>query len=296
MTTQGQAAPKRTVILGGGGVVGVAWQTGLLTGLRDAGVDLASASAVMGTSAGSLVGALLATGRDVSDALAMLAGAAAKVDFSVTGAGAESEFVKASRQVAAAADPRKALQAIGSAALAADTPIGEDDYLGLFDSFAGTAWPAGFQCTAVNTASGKLVVWDQDSGAALQRAVAASCVVPMLFPAVTVHGARYMDGGIRSHLNATAAPPSDIAVVVSCLPLGLPGDEAGNDVPGSTIASNAELARLRETTQVVAIDPDFSDLDSPVNMLDPQIAGQALQIGMQQGAREAASIQAVWRG
>lgn len=294
MNSQLQAAPRRTVILGGGGVVGVAWQSGLLAGLRDAGVELASASAVMGTSAGALVGALLATGRDVSDALAMLAGIGQKVDFSVMAAGAE-EFMNASHQVGVAADPRKALQAIGSAVLAADTPIGEDDYLGLFDSFAGTAWPAGFQCAAVDTVSGELVVWDQDSGVPLQRAVAASCVVPMLFPAVTVEGARYMDGGIRSHLNATTAPPSDIAVVVSCLPLGLPGDGAGNDVPGSTIASNAELAQLRETTQVVAIDPDFSDLDSPVNMLDPQIAGQALQIGMQQAAREAASIQATWR-
>jgi hypothetical protein len=46
---------------------------------------------------------------------------------------------------------------------------------------------------------------------------------------------------------------------------------------------------------VAAIDPDFSGLESPVNVLDSQIAGQALQIGIQQGAREAASIQAAWR-
>jgi hypothetical protein len=43
----------------------------------------------------------------------------------------------ASRQASAAADPRLALQAIGTAVLAATTPIGEDDYLGLFDSFDG---------------------------------------------------------------------------------------------------------------------------------------------------------------
>ena len=53
-------------------------------------------------------------------------------------------------------------------------------------------------------------MWDEESGVPLMHAVAASCVVPMLFPTVTINGARYMDGGILSHLNATVAPPSDV--------------------------------------------------------------------------------------
>ncbi|MFI5709202.1 patatin-like phospholipase family protein [Kribbella sp. NPDC051620] len=81
MTSQRNGSPTRTVVLGGGGTVGVAWQTGLLTGLRDAGVDLAGASAIVGTSAGSLVGALLSSSRDVTDALAVLAAVGQKLDF-----------------------------------------------------------------------------------------------------------------------------------------------------------------------------------------------------------------------
>ena len=50
----------RAVVFGGGGVTGVAWTVGLLAGLADAGVDLTGADLVVGTSAGSVVGAQLA--------------------------------------------------------------------------------------------------------------------------------------------------------------------------------------------------------------------------------------------
>ncbi len=46
---------SRAVVLGGGGVAGVAWEIGLLAGLVAEGVDLTGADAVVGTSAGSVV-------------------------------------------------------------------------------------------------------------------------------------------------------------------------------------------------------------------------------------------------
>jgi NTE family protein len=103
-----------------------------------------------------------------------------------------------------------------------------------------------------------------------------------------------MDGGILNHLNATAAPPSDALVILSCLPIGSPGDAIDRTRSAATIGANAEVARLRETTRLVAVEPDFSDLDAPVQMLDPQIAGRALHIGKRQAAREAPTIQAAW--
>src|SRR3954465_9391591 len=51
------------VVLGGGGVVGVAWHEGALAALKDAGLDvLGDAGTIVGTSAGSIVGAQAATG------------------------------------------------------------------------------------------------------------------------------------------------------------------------------------------------------------------------------------------
>ncbi len=293
MTSPGNGSPTRTVVLGGGGTVGVAWQTGLLAGLREAGVDFSEASSIVGTSAGSLVGALLAGGRDVTDALAVLAAVGRKLDFAVLAASEES-FLGASRQAALAADPRQALRAIGSAVREATTTLTEDDYLGLLDVLDGVAWPPGFRCTAVDTGTGELVVWGPESGVPLRHAVAASCVVPMLFPAVTINGARYLDGGLVSHLNATAAPPSDVLVVVSCHPLGAQGSAADSDRSASTIRADAEVAQLRENTRLVAVEPDFSDLEAPVKMLDPETAGRALHIGRRQAEREAAAIRAAW--
>src|SRR5688572_26618458 len=57
------------LVLGGGGVVGIAWEIGVLAGLRRAGaLDPADAAAIVGTSAGSVVGTRIALGHDL-DAL-----------------------------------------------------------------------------------------------------------------------------------------------------------------------------------------------------------------------------------
>ena len=58
---------RTALVLGGGGITGIAWEIGLLAGLADAGVDLAGADLVVGTSAGSVVGAQLATGEDLEE-------------------------------------------------------------------------------------------------------------------------------------------------------------------------------------------------------------------------------------
>ena len=115
-------------------------------------------------------------------------------------------------------DPRQALRAIGCVAKEANTPA-EDMYLALFGTLNGMAWPAGFRCTAIDADTGELVVWDDESGVPLLQAVASSCSLPMLFPTVSINGRRYMDGGILSHLNATAVPTTEVLVVLSCHPL-----------------------------------------------------------------------------
>jgi len=63
---RGNAAPKaRALVLGGGGITGMAWEVGVLVGLQDAGVDVSNADAVIGTSAGAYVGAAVASGHDL---------------------------------------------------------------------------------------------------------------------------------------------------------------------------------------------------------------------------------------
>src|SRR3954451_13078740 len=58
---------KRALVLGGGGVTGVAWEIGLLHGLAGHGVDLSAADLFVGTSAGSVVAAQLTSGTAIGD-------------------------------------------------------------------------------------------------------------------------------------------------------------------------------------------------------------------------------------
>jgi NTE family protein len=55
-------ANGHALVLGGGGVAGIAWITGLLAGLADVGQDVAGADVVIGTSAGANVAAQIGSG------------------------------------------------------------------------------------------------------------------------------------------------------------------------------------------------------------------------------------------
>jgi NTE family protein len=245
----------------------------------------------VGTSAGALVGALLASGREVTDALASLASLGQSMDPETLAAG-DAAFHRAMTRAALDTDSRRALREIGREAMEASTPD-EDSYLDLFSALDGTGWPPGFRCTAIETESGELTVWDQGSGVPLMHAVASSCAAPMLFPAVTINGRRYFDGGIVSHLNASAAASTAVMVVLSCHPLGSPGAGGGGSLAMS-MTPDAELAPLRATRRLVAVQPDFGDVGAPVNMMDPDSAIEAFRVGRWQATGEAAAIRAAW--
>ncbi|MEI6621822.1 MAG: patatin-like phospholipase family protein, partial [Actinomycetes bacterium] len=116
---------RRAVVLGGGGVAAVSWQVAYLDELAKGGLDLRSSDLIVGTSAGSVVGSLLAGGR-IGGAAREL-GLLTKVPALVAAMAPIGEL-KASqkratmmfRQATDAALPT--VQAIGYAALAADSP------------------------------------------------------------------------------------------------------------------------------------------------------------------------------
>ena len=58
---------SRALVLAGGGVTGIAWEVGIAKGLYDEGIDLADADLIVGTSAGSTVGAQLRSGKSIDD-------------------------------------------------------------------------------------------------------------------------------------------------------------------------------------------------------------------------------------
>lgn len=63
-------AGEQALVLGGGGVAGIAWMTGLLAGLSDAGQDITGAAMIIGTSAGANVAAQIGSGLDLDELFA----------------------------------------------------------------------------------------------------------------------------------------------------------------------------------------------------------------------------------
>ena len=78
------------LVLSGGGTSSLAWQIGLLAGLREGGADLTRPTLVVGTSAGAIAGAHVAAGRGLGDLFARLC-APGTVAVSARGCLAEAE-------------------------------------------------------------------------------------------------------------------------------------------------------------------------------------------------------------
>ncbi|WNV85986.1 patatin-like phospholipase family protein [Umezawaea sp. Da 62-37] len=285
----------RAVVFGGGGPVGIAWQLGLVTGLAAHDVHLRDADAVIGTSAGAVAGATVTAGLDAGGVMAAMAAALPLPrDRPVDLAAMQAALLDATT-----ASPDAPLAAIGRLALEADT-VTEDDFVGHepFVRFHGVDWPAAFACTGIDAVTGVPRVWTADDKVDLDRAVAASCAVPTLFPPVAVGGNRYVDGGMASPLNVHVAAGHERVLVVSCMTLALMGGEQAAALDASTSRQLVEIDALRDTgSEVVTVQPDQAFLDLSgwgAFLLDTSRVGAAYELGQALGAARAADLGKRW--
>jgi NTE family protein len=266
------------LVLGGGGVAGIAWTTGLLTGLAAAGSDVTGADLVIGTSAGAAVAAQLGSGLPLGELLARQTDPArqaaeipAEVDLAQMAADPGAEL-------AGVTTPAEMLRRIGAYAVGADT-VPEAARRAVIESrLPVPGWPErALRLTAVDVQTGELRVFDRESGVALIDAVAASCAVPGIWPAVTIGGRRYMDGGVRSADNADLAAGYARITVVS--PLGY------DSVIPSPLPLRAVVDQLRAGgAQVTVVVPDAASVAAMgANPLDPATRGPAARAGLAQG-------------
>jgi NTE family protein len=275
------------LVLGGGGVAGVAWMTGLLTGLADVGDDLTGADLIIGTSAGASVAAMLGSRMPLEDLFAR------QSDPALQSAEPMAELDVAKMTVEAAAHLRGATTAaeiqrrIGAYALAAET-VPEARRRAVIESRLPIRdWPdRRIQVTAVDAATGELAAFDARSGVSLVDAVTASSAVPGVWPPVTIGGSRYIDGGVRSADNADLASGFGRITVIS---------PRGFDPPmPSPIPLRDVVARLRaEGSEVTVIVPDAASAAAiGVNPLDPATRTPASNAGRAQGRAGLAAIAA----
>jgi NTE family protein len=272
------------LVLGGGGVTGIAWETGLLKGLLDAGLDLTGADLIVGTSAGSVVGAQVATGVPLDELYLRQVTPATGARERAPDLGPLMEFFAgrtgdAARKAPARLTP-EVLAWIGGQARAASTKVTEATRLEVIRSRLPVhEWPdRRLQVTAIDTADGAFIAWERSSGIPLPLAVASSCAVPWIYPPVTINGRRYMDGGVRSATNGDLAAGYDLVVIVA--PTGGLGLSAGLDV---------EVAELRDRgSRVEVVTPDAAARDAiGPNPLDPARRSASAEAGRAQASAAA---------
>ncbi len=246
----------RALVLGGGGVAGVAWELGILLGLHDEGVDVRNADIIVGTSAGSVVGAQIAGGTDLESLFVSQLTPVEQSKERMVAFDPDQLMEAFSQAVAGAGSDMRAIRArIGAYALKAPT-IPEAERRAIIEArLPVQTWPQQrLLIVAVDTETGEEYIMDRASGVPLVDAVAASCAVPGIWPPATIAGRRYMDGGVRSATNADLAKGYDHILILNPL-----GANANNFGAGPT----AEAAALeREGSQVLVIEPDAASTAS----------------------------------
>jgi NTE family protein len=297
----------RALVLGGGGPVGIAWESGLIAGLAQAGVDLGQADFTMGTSAGAFVGARLALGSDPKTLADPIL--ADQIPPNETrgeerrpagGGGPPADLSKLMQLMGDAQgglrNPVEVRAEIGAYALAAQT-MDENAFIESFGRSFSTlpvdAWPErGFACTAVDAETGAFQLWTKESGVGVVRAVASSCSVPGVYPPVTLKGRRFIDGGMRSPTNADMAVGHEVVVVIA-LRVGAAASALGERIAARF---NEEIETLKDGGGTVLVaTPDEASLAAfGVNLMDFRRRPDAARAGLAQGLAYATDMKPYW--
>jgi NTE family protein len=275
----------RALVLGGGGVTGVAWELGILAGLAQQGVDLSEADLVVGTSAGSVVGAQLTSGVSVGE---LYATQLAPPGTEIAARMGLRTMIRYGWVLARSRDPVQARARFGRMALATRTVSPAERRAVIEARLPSADWPPRrLLITAVDAESGEFAAFDAASGVSLVDAVGASCAVPGVWPPVSINGQRWIDGGMRSAANVDLAAGCERIVVIAPLVRGF-----------RTMPSVArQVAELRSAGRtVVVVSPDQAALAAiGRNVLDPAHRAPAARAGHAQSAAVAAEVAAVWQ-
>ena len=261
------------LVLAGGGVTGIAWETGVLHGLAENGHDIAArADLIVGTSAGSTVGAQIALGGDINDLYAAQLSdehneISPRIDVPLL-----TRIFGMMKDGGTDSDAER--EAIGELALGAAT-VSWDVRRRVIEGRLGTdEWPAReLIVTAINAESGEFRTWTKNDGVGLIDAVGSSCAVPGVWPCVPLNGSLWYDGGLRNSANAFLAAGHDRVTILAPL------------TGGASLAVEREIAALRSagaTVHFVCADADAVEAMGP-NSLDPRYRKVAAEHGRRQG-------------
>jgi len=277
-------ATKRALVLAGGGLAGIGWETGVLLGIADESPETAKAlldaDVLVGTSAGSTVAAQLGSGLAL-DALFDRQTTASSTELAPNVGIDEITDLFVAAMLTPNTTQAEKLQKIGAVALSTATVSEAVRREVIAHRLPSHDWPERvLRISAIDTATGALVTFDNASGVGLVDAVAASCAVPGVWPPVTIGDRRYMDGGVGSSVNMALASDCDVAVVLVPSGRSTPspfGDGAAEEVD----AFAGSFGVFADDESLAAFGP---------NPLDPACRKPSALAGREQGRRVAAAV------
>ncbi len=227
-------------MLGAGGVVGQAYHAGVLAALEhDLGWDARTADVIVGSSAGSVTGALLRLGVSAADLAAWAVEAPLSVESAPLMAQLTGEDINDFPPMAArdllrgwrlptpellmrvARRPWAFRPTVAALTLLPSGRIDVEARAEVLQAVTGDAWPDGLWICAARRSDGGRVVFGRPESprATVAAAVAASCAIPGYFAPVRIQGVQYFDGGVHSPTNADVLRHSDLDVVVVVSPM-----------------------------------------------------------------------------
>lgn len=300
--------PRRGLVLGAGGVLGAAWMIGALRALEKVeGFDPRSADVIVGTSAGSVLAALLGAGVSTGSLVNHQQGVVVEGDTHLEydsdhdGAGPRPPWPRlriGSRGLLAqtARHPRRmpplsAVYAMLPEGRASLEPIG-----GLVGAVNHNgSWSPHTACwvVALDYDAGQRVVFGQPDApsATLSEAVKASCAVPGWYAPVTIDGRRYIDGGTWSATSLDLVAGLGLDEVYVLAPMA----SFAFDQPDTVMARLERRWRRRVTrrlrreaeavrlsgTDVTMVGPGPADLRAiGANLMDPRRRRQVLETSL----------------
>lgn len=289
----------KTLVLGAGGITGIGWETGIIAGLAERGIQLGDADRIIGSSAGSTVGARLASGLTAEEAYAgQLDGGAHEV---AANFGFRTIAGLLGPQLLPGSDEAIARR-IGRAALRATT-VGESERRAIIaQRVPGDVWPQReLLITALDATTGVRRVFTRDSGVSLVDAVAASCAVPTVWPAVSIGASRYIDGGTLSSTN------TDLARASNGTSSGGKGNGGGSSsnvvlvlapIPGALRrrwSAAGQLKALGPSVRTLLITPDGGAKQAMGrNSLNPAFRAASARAGREQAAGVVEAVRRLW--
>ena len=267
------------VALGAGGVIGASWIVGVLEALEgQTGFRAADADVLLGTSSGSLIGALVAAAVPTA-AMAAYASGESNEELAALAGHDATAFALARipvpfgpgslRMVLSARNPAAAFAGLLPRGIVRTDAIRE-----LVERVIGPRWPGhgGLRIVACDYATGRRVTFDGDGGltATPGEAVAASCAIPAFYAPVRIGERRYIDGGLHSHSNLDLLRGDRLDAVICLNPMSSGAWVGGGGLRERMAASRrrrsaarlaGEVAALRaDGTRVLVLEPAFADL------------------------------------